>query len=120
MPNANISAKEWLREARQRANWSRLLLRPVRFPDGTVLFTLKDAARRVLDLPPAPSSRAAAQRIIDAALHEGDMIATEVAVRLAVISAATPHARADSLNSLYISLSEAAADELKAPPSPPM
>lgn len=50
-----------------------------------MLFTLKDAAERVLSVPPAPSSRVAAQRIIEAALHEGDMESTLLAVRFALL-----------------------------------
>ena len=117
MSNPNITAEQWLRNTRQRAKWSRLLLRPVKLPDGTVLLTLKDAAKQVLALPPAPVSRLAAQRLIDAALHDGDMIATEVAVRLAVLKTATPNTRPDRLKSLYATLSKKADVDLPAPSS---
>jgi hypothetical protein len=110
MTKPDISAKAWLREARQRANWSRLLLRPVQLPDGTVLFTLKDAAKHVLDLPPTPSSRMAAQRIIDAALHDGDMIATEVAVRVAAMKGKPSKDEPNKLEALYASLTRAPAN----------
>lgn len=69
------------------AAWSRLLTRPIRLHDGTVLFTLRDAARRILETPASPSARVAAQRIIDAALHGGDMASTLAAVRLALLKA---------------------------------
>jgi len=78
-----------LRERRHRntANWARLLNRPIMLSDGTVLFTLKDAAERILAMPATPSSRVAAERIIDAALHGGDMAHTQAAVRLALFKA---------------------------------
>jgi hypothetical protein len=81
------SAKDVLQEKRHQSepNWSRLLLRPIRLRDGTVLFTLKDAARKVLEMPASPSSRVAAERIIAAATGEGDMSATQVSVRLALL-----------------------------------
>ena len=87
-------AKEALRENRQRANWSRLLLRPIHLRDGKVLLTLKDAAERILELPPAPVCRVAAERIIASALHNGDMVATQAAVRLALFT--TPGANKDA------------------------
>jgi hypothetical protein len=37
-------------------------------------------------MPAAPSSRVAAERIIAAALHEGDMSSTDAALRLALLS----------------------------------
>ena len=74
-----------LRERRQKANWARLLMKPIRLSDGTVLFTLKDAAERILTAPATPSSRVAAQRIIDAALRGGDMASTQAALRLALL-----------------------------------
>ena len=64
-----------------------MFVRPIRLNDGTVLFTLKDAAERILELPAAPSSRVAAQRIMDAALREGDMAPAQAAVRLALLKA---------------------------------
>jgi hypothetical protein len=82
----NLTVKDVLRETRQSANWSRLLIKPIRLRDGTVLFTLKDAAERILEMPAAPSSRVAAERIIAAALHEGDMSSTDAALRLALLS----------------------------------
>ena len=87
MPDPFVSAKTELRERHQRANWSKLLLRPIYLNDGTALNTLKDAAVRILELPPAPPSRTAAQRIIDSAMGDGDLIATEIAVRLGPPSA---------------------------------
>ena len=68
-------------------NWSRLFASPIRLHDGTVLFTLKDAAQRILDVRPAPSSRVAAERIIEAALYGGNMDAARVAIRHALHSA---------------------------------
>jgi hypothetical protein len=50
----NLTVKDVLRETRQSANWSRLLIKPIRLRDGTVLFTLKDAAERILEMPAAP------------------------------------------------------------------
>ena len=106
MPNLFASAKAELKQRHQRANWSKLLLRPIHLDDGTVLQTLKDAAVRILDLPPAPSSRVAAQRIIDSALDEGDMIATEVAIRLALVKSPGTQTKPDRLKTLYASLAE--------------
>lgn len=106
MPNPFASAKAELKQRHQRANWSKLLLRPIRLDDGTVLQTLEDAAVRILDLPPAPSSRVAAQRIIDSALDEGDMIATEVAIRLALLKSPRTQTEPDRLKALYASLAE--------------
>ena len=81
-----------LRDKRRQMDpaWSRLFVSPIRLNDGTVLFTLKDAAQRILDAPAAPSSRVAAQRIIDAALRGGDMASTHSAVRLALLKAEHP------------------------------
>ncbi|MGE3988464.1 hypothetical protein [Pseudorhodoplanes sp.] len=86
MPGPIPPAKESLRESRLRnsPNWSRLFVRPIRLNDGTVLFTLKQAAERILEIPAAPSSRVAAARIMDAALRGGDIGHTEAAVRLAL------------------------------------
>ncbi|HWV54627.1 hypothetical protein [Pseudorhodoplanes sp.] len=83
-----LPAKAVLQDQRRRttANWNRLLVRPIRMPDGTLLFTLKDAAQRLIEMPSTPSTRVAAERIMDAALHEGDMPATHAAVRLALLS----------------------------------
>ena len=106
MPNPFVSAKTELRERHQRANWSKLLLRPIHLDDGTALKTLKDAAVRILELPPAPPSRAAAQKIIDSAMGEGDLIATEIAVRLALLQSPHTPADPDCLRALYISLTE--------------
>ena len=97
MPDPFVSAKTELKERHQRASWSKLLLRPIHLDDGTVLQTLKDAAARILELPPAPSSRVAAQRIIDSALDEGDMIATEIAVRLALFYTPRTQTKLDHL-----------------------
>ncbi len=72
------------------AAWSRLLIKPIRLHDGTVLFTLKDAAERILETPASPSTRVAAERIIDAALRGGDMASTHVAVRLALLKTPPP------------------------------
>ena len=106
MPNSFVSAKTELRERHQRANWSKLLLRPIHLDDGTALKTLKDAAVRILELPPAPPSRAAAQKIINSAMGEGDLIATEIAVRLALLQSPHTPADPDGLRALYISLTE--------------
>ena len=55
---------------------------------------MKDAAVRILELPPAPPSRLpASKEFIDLALGEGDLIATEIADRLALLEA--PHTPAD-------------------------
>ena len=105
MPDPFVSAKTELRERHQRANWSKLLLRPIYLDDGTALNTLKDAAVRILELPPAPPSRTAAQRIIDSAMGEGDLIATEIAVRLALLQSRT-QTDPDGLKALYTSLTE--------------
>ena len=86
----NTNARESLQDSRERANWSRLLMPPMQLGDGTILFTLKDAAERVVALPPAPSSRVAASRIIEAALHGGDMAATRAALRMALLKSAPP------------------------------
>jgi len=82
MPFPIVPAKQALRQ--HSANWSRLFMRPIRLDDGAVLFTLKDAAERILNLPSVPSSRIAAELIIDAALWNGDMSSTRAAVRLAL------------------------------------
>jgi hypothetical protein len=84
MTQSPVSAKNTLRQRRSTANWSRLFISPIRLDDGTLLFTLKDAAERILKLPAAPSSRVAAQRLIDAALRNGDMSSARAAVRLAL------------------------------------
>lgn len=78
-------ASDVLREKRKSANWSRLFASPIRLRDGAVLFTLKDAADRILKAPASPSCRVAAQRIIDAALRGGDMASAQAAVRLALL-----------------------------------
>ena len=90
MPRRFTPAIDSLRESRRHAGaaWYRLLIRPIRLPDGTVLFTLKDAAERILDLPASPSTRVAAERIIDAALRGGDMASTHAALRLALLKGA--------------------------------
>ncbi len=106
MPDQFRSAKEELRRRHQRANWSRRLLRPIPLASGADLKTLNDAALRILELPPTPSSRLAAKRIIDAALGEGDMIATEIAVRLALGSSLRSKSDADLLKALYASVTE--------------
>ena len=84
MPHPIISAKEFLRRRRSTANWSRLFMGPIRLDDGTLLFTLKDAAEQILKSPAVPSSSVAAERIIDAALQNGDMSSARAAVRLAL------------------------------------
>ncbi len=92
MPKGFVPAASVLREKRRQKDpaWSRLFASPIRLEDGTVLFTLKDAAKRILDTPAAPSSRVAAQRIIDAAFGDGDMASTSAAVRLALFKAGQP------------------------------
>lgn len=92
MANRVLPAASVLREKRRDRDpaWSRLFVSPIRLTDGTILFTLKDAAQRVLDAPASPSSRVAAQRIIDAALRGGDMASTHAAVRLALLKAGQP------------------------------
>lgn len=87
MPPRFSPAIDVLRDNRRHATaaWSRLLLRPIRLRDGTVLFTLKDAAERILAAPASPSARVAAERIIEAALRGGDMASTQAAVRLALL-----------------------------------
>jgi hypothetical protein len=81
------TAKSSLKQKLHRngANWARLFVRPIRLNDGTILFTLKDAAERILELPAAPSSRVAAERIMDAALRDGEMAPALAAVRLALL-----------------------------------
>jgi hypothetical protein len=89
MPSRFTPAINSLRESRRTsAAWSRLLIRPIRLHDGTVLFTLKDAAERILEMPASPSTRVAAERIIDAALRGGDMASTHAALRLALLKGA--------------------------------
>ena len=105
MPDPLASAKTELKKRNQRANWSRLLLRPIHLDDGTVLKTLKDAAVRILELPAAPPSQLAAQRIIDSALGEGELIATEIAVRLALLESRT-QTKPEGVKSLLPSLTE--------------
>jgi hypothetical protein len=92
MPGRLPPAVDALRKNRHQgaAAWSRLLTRPIRLRDGTVLFTLKDAAERILETPASPSTRVAAKRIIDAALRGGDMASTLAAVRLALLKDAPP------------------------------
>lgn len=80
-----LPASDVLREKRKAVNWSRLFPIPIRLEDGAVLFTLKDAAEKILKTPASPSCRVAAQRIIDAALRNGDMASTRAAVRLALL-----------------------------------
>ena len=106
MPDPFVSAKTELKKRHQRANWSKLLLRPIQLHDGTALITLKDAAVRILELPPAPPSQAAAQRIIDSAMGEGDMIATEIAVRLALVKQPPAQTELDRLKTLYASITD--------------
>ena len=106
MPDPLASAKTELKKRNQRANWSRLLLRPIHLNDGTVLKTLKDAAVRILELPAAPPSQLAAQRIIDSALGEGELIATEIAVRLALLESRRTQTKPEGLKSLLPSLTE--------------
>jgi hypothetical protein len=101
-------AKVELKQKRQRANWSKLLLRPICLPDGLVLHTLRDAAVRVLELPPTPSSELAAERVMEAALGEGDMVATEIAVRIAIGKSKLRPSEVDQLKSLYASLRQPA------------
>ncbi len=81
------SAKDILKERRSKItpDWSRLLIRPLYLRDGSVLLTLKDAAEKVLELPPAPSSRVAAKLIIEAATQDGDLGSAHVALRLALM-----------------------------------
>jgi len=80
------SAKDVLQEKRHaNPNWTRLLIRPIRLRDGTVLFTLKDAARKVLELPASPSARVAAAQIIEAAMRDRDMASIHAAIRLALL-----------------------------------
>jgi hypothetical protein len=90
MPSRFPPAVNALRENRRHKTpaWSRLLIRPIRLHNGTLLFTLKDAADRILEMPASPSTRVAAERIIDAALRGGDMGATHAAVRLALLKEA--------------------------------
>lgn len=87
-----MSAKDVLQQKRRQSepNWSRLLIRPIRLRDGTILFTLKDAARKVLEMPGTPSSRVAAERIIAAATRDGDMAATQASLRLALLKDSAP------------------------------
>ena len=94
MLNRNVSAGEVLQDTHARENWARLLMPPIRLGDGTILFTLMDAAERVVALPPAPSSRVAARRIIDAALRGGDMAATRAVARMALMKAMPPESNA--------------------------
>ena len=104
MSDQFASAKNELSKRHQRANWSKLLLRPIPLANGADLKTLNDAALRILELPPTPSSRLAAKRIIDAALGDGDMIATEIAVRLALGKSARSQSEANLLKALYASV----------------
>jgi hypothetical protein len=71
-------------------DWSRQLVRRIELADGTILHTLQDAAERILELPDLPSTRVAAQRIIDAATNNGDMVSTHAAIRLALLKVSTP------------------------------
>jgi hypothetical protein len=80
-----LPASDVLREKRKTVNWSRLFAIPIRLQDGAVLFTLKDAAEKILNVPASPPCRVAAQRIIEAALRGGDMASTQAAVRLALL-----------------------------------
>ena len=91
MPSRFPPAINSLRENRRHtsAAWSRLLIRPIRLHDGTLLFTLKDAAERILEMPASPSTRVAAERIINAALRGGDMASTHAALRLALLKGAS-------------------------------
>lgn len=86
MPGQLRSAKDVLQEKRHaNPNWSRLLIRPIRLRDGTVLFTLRDAAEKILELPASPSARVAAARIIEAATRDRDMASTHAAIRMALL-----------------------------------
>lgn len=101
MPVPHVpSASDVLREKRKAVNWSRLFAVPIRLEDGAVLFTLKDAAERILKAPASPSCRVAAQKIIDAALRGGDMASTQAAVRLALLKDARDRASRAPGNSL--------------------
>ncbi len=75
------------------ADWSRLLISPIPLPNGALLRNLKDAAYCMLELPSTPASRAAAERIIEAALNGGNMFATHAAIRLALYQASKPATR---------------------------
>lgn len=86
--NRNAFAKAKISDQRQRANWSRLLVSPIRLPDGSVVFTLKDAAECILKMPPAPSTRVAASQIIEAALQQRDTASIQAALRLALLKRA--------------------------------
>lgn len=79
-------AKEELRRRREVAEWKRLLTSPIRLNDGSVLFTLEDAAKRILNSPATPSTRVAASRIIEAALHNGDIGSAQAAIKLALLN----------------------------------
>ena len=68
-------------------DWSRLLIGPIPLPEGRALRTLRDAAVCILNIPDTPSSRVAAERIIEAALHGGNMFSAHAAIRLAVFQA---------------------------------
>jgi hypothetical protein len=81
VPPRYDGAKNELRERRKPTNWFRLLPKPIHVNDGTVLFTLKDAAEKLLAVPASPLSRAAAQQIIDAALDGGDIEVVRATMR---------------------------------------
>ena len=66
------------------ANWSRRFVNPIYLKDGTVLRTLKQAAVRLLKSPKDAATQAAAERIMEAAQNQGDIMLTEAAVRLAL------------------------------------
>jgi len=69
------------------ADWSRQLIAPIPLPNGSSLRSLEDAAECILAIPETPSSRVAAERIIDAALNGGNMFAAHASIRLAVFKA---------------------------------
>lgn len=106
-------ASDVLREKHKAVNWSRLFAIPIRLQDGGVLFTLKDAAEKILETPASPSCRVAAQKILDAALRGGDMASTQAAVRLALLKNARDHASRVSGSRLQ------ASDQCAASANPP-
>ena len=87
------------------ANWSRPLIRGIQLEDGRTLVTLQDAAAWVLELPPAPTSRLAAEKILEAACEGGDLVATELAIRSAISESSGKGKQTKSLQSLYQKLS---------------
>ena len=69
------------------ANWSRQLISPIPLPNGRALRNLWDAAHCILAIPETPTSRDAAERIIDAALNGGNMFSADACIRLAIFKA---------------------------------